>query len=485
VTDIILFTGRDDNIGKIAKKIIGKKHSLELDRNSTKYDLEKDRLGRIKKMVFTEGKITGLSVLGDKQTPGFTGSEFFTERERTLEDLINQYKDIKEELHIQNFSEMLASEKIKDGGVEMNFSTDTIAAMNDFMKETYDERMKEVFKSVVEKFGQYIQVVQMSEDAVVFVDYEDGQYYRVTYSGSDAGYEFSEKIQVKPRFLTEDEINNTFEETDPVAEADAAPAEEPVQEDVVVEEQPQEEQVVTEEVVVEEPVVEQPVDEKFEAFKNFIRATYDEIQKGAVKEVAKAFGDMVQVVQWSSVDDVVVFQDYTDGYYYRVGFIMDNETETLEFGPKVMVKPRYLTDMEIDMVFPEGKNYMEDGMQMTAAKTVIADGSKVFTADEISQIEKDRVELEGYRIEAKKTILSKYVKFLTKEEIEKYTNSIAAFTIAELEKELSFVAMQKLLNDETNNENGNYKAAKFLESSNEKAVKSESDRLKDLVNRYK
>jgi hypothetical protein len=478
VTDIILFTGRDDNIGKIAKKIIGKKHSLELDRNTTKYDLEKDRLGRIKKMVFTEGRITGLSVLGDKQTPGFTGSEFFTERERTLEDLINQYKDFKQELHVDNFAELVADEKNKDGGVEMNFSTDTIAAMNDFMKETYDERMKEVFKSVVEKFGQYIQVVQMSEDAVVFVDYEDGQYYRVTYSDSDAGYEFSDKIQVKPRFLTEDEINNTFDSVDPEPEVQPEPVVEEQVEEVAPEEVPAD-------AAEDQPEVEvQPEEQEDKKFESFIRATYDEIQKGAVKEVARAFGDMVQVVQWSSVDDVVVFVDYADGNFYRVGFIMDNATETLEFGPKVMVKPRYLTEAEIDMVFPEGKNYMEDAMEMTAIETKVEDGSKVFTAEEISQIENDRVELEGYRVEAKKAVLAKFTKFLTKEEIEKYTNSIASFTIAELEKELSFVAMQKLL-QEQNNENGDYKAAKFLESGNEKAVKSESDRLKDLVNRYK
>jgi hypothetical protein len=42
---------------------------------------------------------------------------------------------------------------------------------------------------------------------------------------------------------------------------------------------------------------------------------------------------------------------------------MDNETETLTFGDKIPVKPRYLTEEEIEEVFPEGFDYMNGPME--------------------------------------------------------------------------------------------------------------------------
>ena len=77
VTDVILYTERTDNIGEVAKKIVGKQHSLEIKSDSLKYKVNRDSAGRFMNIQFTDGVFIGLSVLGDDETPAFKGSGFF------------------------------------------------------------------------------------------------------------------------------------------------------------------------------------------------------------------------------------------------------------------------------------------------------------------------------------------------------------------------------------------------------------------------
>ena len=88
VTDIILYTGRPDEIGVVASKIVGKQHSLELNPDTIQYKINRDTSGNFKNIEFTSGELIGLSVLGDNDTPAFTGSEFFTTEE--LPDFITE-----------------------------------------------------------------------------------------------------------------------------------------------------------------------------------------------------------------------------------------------------------------------------------------------------------------------------------------------------------------------------------------------------------
>ena len=78
VVDVNLFTERQDQIGEIANKIIGKSQSLELNPDTVDWELVYVN-NELKKIVFKKGSFYGLSVLGDKQKPAFTGSSFFTE----------------------------------------------------------------------------------------------------------------------------------------------------------------------------------------------------------------------------------------------------------------------------------------------------------------------------------------------------------------------------------------------------------------------
>lgn len=74
--DIKLFTERDDNIGNIAKKIIGKQQSLELNPDTVNWELIYIN-NKLTKIKFIDGSFYGLSVLGDDQNPAFAGSGFY------------------------------------------------------------------------------------------------------------------------------------------------------------------------------------------------------------------------------------------------------------------------------------------------------------------------------------------------------------------------------------------------------------------------
>jgi hypothetical protein len=74
--------------------------------------------------------------------------------------------------------------------------------------------------------------------------------------------------------------------------------------------------------------------------------------KGIMEAAYGKFGQNIFVVQWSSVDDMIVFMDMADGMYYRAKFYMTGD-DKIDMGDKMWVKPRFLTEEEIDMVFPE------------------------------------------------------------------------------------------------------------------------------------
>lgn len=78
VCDVVLYTERPDQVGDIAKKIIGHKQSLELDPRTVKYNINYDSRKHFKNIEFTAGTFVGVSVLGETETPAFTGSEFFS-----------------------------------------------------------------------------------------------------------------------------------------------------------------------------------------------------------------------------------------------------------------------------------------------------------------------------------------------------------------------------------------------------------------------
>ena len=187
VVDVNLFTERKDNIGEVAKKIIGKAHSLELNPDTVDYKLIyiNDKLTKI---VFTKGSFYGLSVLGDNQKPAFEGSMFFTE------NVIDELKSF------QNIS--------KDGGnLEMN-KTDFLSLCACDKRRVFDRLVDE--KKVFDAFyvidfdeeNVYIEACKESEDWVC-------HYYAAPYTweGED-NYSIGDFYEVIPSYVKKENVSS-------------------------------------------------------------------------------------------------------------------------------------------------------------------------------------------------------------------------------------------------------------------------------------
>ena len=194
-TDVILFTGREDNIGGVAKKIIGSKHSLELDPKTVDYVVNRDEEGKFLNVEFLDGQFIGLSVVGEKETPAFQGSEFFTEQrqEEVLQafaSFTNYMKTMKEE-----------DSHVEDGGGENMdkflelFGEDFRPKLHEYMKETYEERMLGVYEALTAANpDEYVIPMQMNDDTVVYYKYFEGKHERASYTIEDNEGEKSFKV---------------------------------------------------------------------------------------------------------------------------------------------------------------------------------------------------------------------------------------------------------------------------------------------------
>lgn len=204
VTDIVLFTGRED-IGKIAEKIIGKQHSLELKPGSVKYMLENTQQGKNPRVIFTEGEFYGLSIVGDKETPAFEGSEFFVAGEgSSFSDLQVQYNDFIGSLN-KYYSQIKTCE--------------AVGLSEQFMFDTYGDRYYHVYDALKDMYMDVeFKVVQLSDDTIVYAEYYNDQNGKHKIYNKIA-YDYREDHTVvlvggpEPvfkRFLTRDEIDMLY-----------------------------------------------------------------------------------------------------------------------------------------------------------------------------------------------------------------------------------------------------------------------------------
>lgn len=385
-TDVILFTGREDNIGKVATKIIGSKHSLELDPKTVDYVINRDEEGNFLNVEFLDGQFIGLSVVGEKETPAFNGSEFFTEerQEEVLEafaSFTNYMKDIAEDnLHVED-----------GGGENMNkfielFGEDFRLKLHEYMKETYEERMSGVYEALTAANpDEYVIPMQMNDDTVVYYNYFEGKHYRTSYTIEDnegeQSYSFSEPVEVKPRYLTDEEIDGTFTTEKPV---------------VVVEDEKKNEEVS---VVVE---------------KNFTDNEEVNTDNQETVVVTEA------VVEKPAVIETVIVE----------------KEGAAEFTEEI--KPEVVEENE--------KNIKTETKQTTFS-------------------ESERKELEAFRKEQKTNIISKYAEFLSADDVAKITETISDYTIEELEKELSVLAMKSVMKNkekESQDSNSDIRAFKIM-----------------------
>ena len=206
--DVYLYTGRYD----AAKQIIGKAHSMELNRDSIQGFWK--MIDGEEYYVFTHGFFDGLCVLGDRVEPCFEGSAFFEKKDSdSVIDLLEKY----------------VQSKTNKVGDFTKITEEDMTVMNEEKKHMIDPEDEIVVDSVEER-----------EEEVVVEDVVEAPVEAET----EVAVEEADPVDV-PEADVEADVEDTFEEADT-----DAPADEPAVEVEEVEE------------VVEEVLDEQTVEEE-------------------------------------------------------------------------------------------------------------------------------------------------------------------------------------------------------------------------------
>lgn len=208
VCDVILYTGREDETGEIAQKIVGKKHSLELNPKNTTYEINKDADGNIQNIEFKTGTLLGLSVLGDDEKPAFEGSEFFSFVYNDFVRVFSQFEKVEEE------STIIETEEAKNEQRGETMQDKIFESAMEFIKRSYAEKAQLLIQAVSESLGyDYFYLPQIFEDTVIvsYYDEDTGEIKdkRYSYSTDEEGnVVFGEGEDVLVRYLTEVEIKS-------------------------------------------------------------------------------------------------------------------------------------------------------------------------------------------------------------------------------------------------------------------------------------
>lgn len=192
ITEVMLYTDREDNIGKIAEKIVGHSQSLELDRKTVKYNIFNEN-GKTK-IEFTEGSLIGLSVLGLNQKPAFTGSEFFMATD--FSELRSKFENFFSCLEENSRGEQMEKEKFEE--------------FANFIRLSYTEKMTKAEKKLREELGDYcIYVVSMDDNIIVAQRYEEtgANYYKYDYTLNETELSISNERKAYVNYLTRDEMD--------------------------------------------------------------------------------------------------------------------------------------------------------------------------------------------------------------------------------------------------------------------------------------
>jgi len=191
VCDVILYTGRLDRTGEIARKIVGKQHSLELNPENTTYEIRKDANGRIQNIEFVTGSLLGLSILGDSETPAFGGSGFFKNIGSTFTE------DMRATLNELYQSEM----------VQCSFKSQ-------FSRHSYENRRKRAYTALSEMYRDVkFEIKEMTDNFIHYIEYfedQNGEQYvcnRIYYKDDGHHVELiGGPEEVVVMYLTADEV---------------------------------------------------------------------------------------------------------------------------------------------------------------------------------------------------------------------------------------------------------------------------------------
>lgn len=200
ITDVILYTERKDNIGEVARKIVGKQHSLELDPDTLEYKVNRDKNGRFLNIEFLNGQFIGLSVLGDNETPAFTGSCFFT----TNED----FKSFASKCH-DNFDKFLNFLDKSGGEIKVFNSAEFFSKAGEFLAKTMQEYQEDIY-SALDTMGIYGWICENTTEYAVIHQYntvtDKCEYLKYSIVEDNGNLSLTNPVPVKARFLTEEQL---------------------------------------------------------------------------------------------------------------------------------------------------------------------------------------------------------------------------------------------------------------------------------------
>ena len=174
--DVYLLTGRYD----VAKEIIGKSQSLELDRRTIKGEWKV--LGSDYAFVYTDAAFIGLSVLGDKVEPCFEGSAFY--------NVISSYA-----LALNALVAEIEKNKNNNGG------TQEMELVN--YRLSHDEVYSGLFRALNSNFTEEggwdynYELVKVYDDYVLTYKCKQNNYARVYYSKDNDNITIGDEVEVK------------------------------------------------------------------------------------------------------------------------------------------------------------------------------------------------------------------------------------------------------------------------------------------------
>ena len=106
-----------------------------------------------------------------------------------------------------------------------------------------------------------------------------------------------------------------------------------------------------------------------------MRASTTEIEEKVFSKFYSVFGENVYAFEWSFIDSVIIFVDFVDGEYHKVLFESDGEGNDITFGETVIVRRRFLTDDEINTLWPKNLEKENFNSGLTHETEIVTEGS--------------------------------------------------------------------------------------------------------------
>jgi hypothetical protein len=455
VTDVILYTERKDNIGKVANKIIGKQHSLELDPDSLKYKINRDNQGRFMNIEFLEGKFVGLSVLGDNETPAFTGSGFFSIN-KDLE-LVTECKD--------KFDKFLNLLNNNGGNIEVFNSENFFNAMKEtFAKISMQEFQTKIY-AALESAGKYGWLVENTEDYAIVSTWNEEEnrsmYIKYSISLVDDAIVLGECVEVKATYLTQEELNA-------LDSANATATDPVVNEEDKEDDKKDDDANCADNTDDEDDKKEDDVDAPNCAADD--KKDDEEDSKPACAEDDKKDEEDDKTAVCVENDDDKKDEDGDDKQGDYLDVPADDKDDK--------------KDDEDDF----SANTQTEGAINNASQSIVKEqeddeqvGTSAASASATTLSDSEKAELENYRREEKQRMISEYKGELSDEILDNFKNNIDSFTKEQLEAKLAieFRKFKKSVNDETNK---TITAFSILTSANNSTY--DETNAADVINKY-